>query len=228
MSSNTNQSDLTSGKNSARRRWPPGDADCPPPLKQRLAGLKAGAVTIWGDTAPLQNDSLAFFCSVRCPGDIILKTYDLARALRDVDPTLIGGFQSPMEKECLTLLLRGKAPIVVCPARGLGHMRLPAEWKTPLAEGRLLLLSFFDDKIRRPTAALAAQRNARVAALADRLLIAHAEPGGKIESICRTALAQRKPVFTLESPENEHLVALGAVPVPANKSSMLIGGAGSS
>ena len=63
-------------------------------------------------------------------------------------------------------------------------MRIPKGWKKPLAAGRLLLLSLFDDTIRRPTAAIAAQRNAYVAALADRLLIAHAERGGKTETLC--------------------------------------------
>ena len=59
----------------------------------------------------------------------------------------------------------------------------------------MLLLSLFDDTIRRPTAAIAAQRNAYVAALADRLLIAHAERGGKTEALCKDTLAQGKPVF---------------------------------
>ncbi|MGH8503481.1 MAG: hypothetical protein ACREVE_13610 [Gammaproteobacteria bacterium] len=161
----------------------------------------------------MEKDTLAIFSSIRCPGDIILKTYDLARALRNMNMTIISGFQSPMEKECLTFLLRGNAPIVICPARGLARMRLAAEWRAPLAEGRLLLLSFFDDKIRRPTAGLAQRRNEYVGALADRILIAHAQPGGKIERICKTALALTKPVFTLDSPANARLVDLGAKPI---------------
>ena len=147
---------------------------------------------------------------------MILNTYYLARVLRDADVTIIGGFQSPMEKECLDLLLRGSAPVVVCPARALGRMRVPGNWKKPLAEGRLLLLSFFDDGVRRATADLAARRNAYVAALADRILIAHAGKGSKTEGLCRDALARDKTVFTLDSPDNDHLVELGAVPVRAD------------
>ena len=52
---------------------------------------------------------LPIFCSVQCPGDLILKSYDLARALRAHPITLIGGFQSPIEKEFLELLLRQPA-----------------------------------------------------------------------------------------------------------------------
>lgn len=178
--------------------------NCPPAAKSK------------GHLGVLDKRLIGFFCSLRSPGDVILKTYDLARALRNADVTIIGGFQSPMEKECLDLLLRGTAPIVVCPARGLGRMRIPGDWKRPLAEGRLLLLSFFDDGVRRATADLAARRNTYVVALADRILIAHAGKGSKTERLCRGALAQGKPVFTLDSPNNAHLVELGAAPVRAD------------
>lgn len=178
--------------------------------------------TLQGDLGILDKRLLGFFCSVRCPGDVILKTYDFARALRETDVTIVGGFQSPMEKECLDPLLRGSASVIVCPARGLGTMRIPKGWKKPLADGRLLLLSFFDDKLRRPTAAIAAERNAYVAALASRLLIAHAEKGGKTEKLCKDALTRGKPVFALDSPDNTHLVELGAVPIPVSDPTPLI------
>lgn len=102
-------------------------------------------MTAWGGLSLLEGALLGFFCSVRAPGDAVLKTYDLARALRSRSVTLVGGFQSPMEKEFLDLLLRGAAGAVVCPARGLGLMRLPRAWREPLDDGRLLVLSFFDE-----------------------------------------------------------------------------------
>ena len=180
----------------------------------------AHLTTSKGSLSILDKPLIGFFCSVRCPGDVILKTYDLARMLRETDAAIIGGFQSPMEKECLDLLLRGAASVVVCPARGLGRMRIPKNWQEPLAEGRLLILSFFTDRIRRPTTAIAAQRNAHIAALADRILIAHAEKGGKTEALCKDALAAGKPVFAIDSPDNAHLVELGVVPVHAENFSL--------
>ena len=159
---------------------------------------------------------------MRCPGDVILKTYDLARALREINVTIVGGFQSPMEKEFLDLLLRGSASVVVCPARGLGNMRIPKSWKKPLDEGRLLLLSFFDDNIRRPTATTAARRNACVVALADRLLVAYAEKDGKIEALCKDALTEGKRVFALDSVDNTHLVGGGVMPVRVDDLAPLI------
>ena len=169
-----------------------------------------------GNLGALNKTLIGFFCSVRSPGDAILQTYDISRTLRDSNATIVGGFQTPMEKECLDLLLRGTAPVVVCPARGLGRMRIPEGWKRPLAEGRMLLLSFFGDDVRRSNAGLAARRNAHVAALADSILIAHAGKGSKTEDLCRDALARGKPVFALDSPDNEHLVELGALPVRAD------------
>ena len=43
-----------------------------------------------------------------------------------------------------------------------------------------------------------------------------AAPGGKTERLCRDALAGGKRVFTLESSDNAHLVALGAAPLAAD------------
>jgi hypothetical protein len=94
-----------------------------------------------GDVSLLQEPLTALFCSNRCPGDLILKTYDLSRAMREAGIPVVGGFQTPMERECLRLLLRGEQPIVVCPARGIEGMRVPRDWRDPLKEGRLLAVS---------------------------------------------------------------------------------------
>lgn len=184
--------------------------DTPAALNRCFNAVSTPAVSVLGDLALLDGLLTGFFCSVRCPGDIILKTYDLAKALRGAEITLIGGFQSPMEKEFLDVLLWGRVRVIICPARGLGNMRVPKTWRAPLTDGRLLILSFFDDNIRRPTAGIVAERNTCVAAVSDRILVAHAQPNGKTEALCKQALTSRKPVLTLDSPHNAHLMALGA------------------
>ena len=192
------------------RRYEPGMRGTPAALQRCFNAVSMPAVTVQGNPALLDGVLTGFFCSVRCPGDIILKTYDLAKALRGAETTLIGGFQSPMEKEFLDVLLWGRVRVVICPARGLGNMRVPKNWRAPLADGRLLLLSFFDDNIRRPTAAIVARRNAYVAAVSNRILVAHAQQNSKTEALCKYALTSRKLVLTLDSPHNAHLMALGA------------------
>lgn len=92
-------------------------------------------------------------------------------------------------------------------------MRVPSEYRQPVQEGRLLFVSPFTGKARRPTVEMALYRNQFVAALADQILIAHAEPASKTEQFCREVIAWGKPVFTLESDANRNLIALGAVPV---------------
>jgi len=157
----------------------------------------------------LKARPLGFFCSAKCPGNVIVQIYDLARALRDARIAVISGFHSSMEKECLELLRRGTAPVVICPARGIERMRLPAAWRTPLDEGRLLVCSPFTTPYRRPTASLAEQRNRLVAALADAVVIAHASPGSKIARLSAEMVASGKRVYTLNLPENGDMIQHG-------------------
>ena len=163
-----------------------------------------------GNTRLFEEPLTALFCSQRCPGDLILKTYDLARAMREAGVVVIGGFQTPMEKECLHLLLRGSQPVVVCPARGIDSMRVPREWRAALGEDRLLVLSPFPSTRSRPTAELATQRNDLVAELAAQVFIAHAAPGSKTEAFARKLAALGKPLLTLDSPANANMVEMGA------------------
>ena len=163
-----------------------------------------------GNARLLEEPLAALFCSQRCPGDLILKTYDLARAMRDEGVPVIGGFQTPMEKECLRLLLRGNQPVVVCPARGIDNMRVQRDWRAALDENRLLILSPFPSTRRRPTAELAAQRNDLVADLATQVFITHAAPGSKTEAFARKLAALGKPLLTLNSPTNANLADMGA------------------
>lgn len=73
----------------------------------------------------------------------------------------------------------------------------------------MLVLSIFDDKVRRPTAKTATKRNALVVDLSESLLVPHAEAGGGVEGICEAGLVAGKPVFTLPS-QRHRLRALGA------------------
>ncbi len=164
-----------------------------------------------GNVSLLDEPLTALFCSNRCPGDLILKTYDLARAMRDAGVPIIGGFQTPMERECLRLLLRGEQPVVVCPARGIDNMRIPRDWRRTLDDGRLLVLSPFPATVRRPTAELAAQRNELVADLAQRVFIAHAAPGSKTEAFAHKLVDTGKPLLTLDNLNNANLVEMGAL-----------------
>ena len=194
---------------------PRGDPGYPPSLIRSLEGEAPAAIVANGDLRLLERRKMALFCSTRCPGSLIVHSYDMVQRLRESPFALLGGFHSPMEKEWLAVLLRGPAPVILCPARSIETMRLPADYKKPLKDGRLLILSCFPGGPDRPTTEMAEERNRFVAGLADLILVAHAARSGKTERLCSEALALGKSLYTLDDKANAHLVDLGAKVVSA-------------
>ena len=139
--------------------------------------------TYFGNINLIQMPITALFCSKKCPGDAILKAYNLAQELCERETPVIGGFHTPVEKDMLEILLKGRGPIVMCPARGLEGMRMPKVWNQAIQQGRFALLSMFDHHIHRATKETAHQRNFLVAALAKDHVFIHIEPGGETEKV---------------------------------------------
>jgi predicted Rossmann fold nucleotide-binding protein DprA/Smf involved in DNA uptake len=158
--------------------------------KERLDKDAPAQLSALGNRDLLGLPSVTLFCSARCPGQVILAAHDQAARWRDEGRCVIGGFHSPVEKDCLNILLRGRQPVIICPARSLEHRRLPPELKKPLAEGRLLLLSAFPSSDRRVTKDQAMQRNRFVAALADEIVFAYIAPGSHLEELRELAAAR--------------------------------------
>ena len=158
----------------------------------------------------LKSPMLGLLCSKSCPGSIILKLYDGLRCLRSADLTVIGGFQSPMERECLEVLLKGNVSI----AAVLTHAkaRIPTAWRKPIQDGQLAVLAPQTLAARRVTSASAHRRNQMVVRLSDALFIPHASPRGNVFSLAADALDEGVPVLTLADANNQHLVQLGARP----------------
>jgi predicted Rossmann fold nucleotide-binding protein DprA/Smf involved in DNA uptake len=191
----------------------PTPLDCTEMLAPLARHVSVSRLTALGNLNILQNDTLALFCSARCPGSLILKFYDALRALRDERQTIISGFHSPLEREGLLTLMQGQGGIVICPARSINTMRVPVAWQQALSDGRLLVLSPFAAHEERITARLATRRNEFVAAIADRVLIVYAEPSGRIAKLARTILERGTRLLTLPAPENKHLLDAGAEPL---------------
>ncbi len=164
--------------------------------------------TLWaaGPTNILDHDKTGLFCSAQCPGGVILKTFDAITAMRDEGRILIGGFHSPMEWECLSILLRGKQPVIWVPARSIVGMHLKPELQPAFAAGRLLILSPFEPKLKRITAALADARNHLVGELADQVFVAHAAPGSRTLALCGELRNQGKKLCTVDDPANRALL----------------------
>lgn len=148
-------------------------------LSERLGENAPRILQVIGPLTILAARRTALFCSIRAPGDAIIRALDAARIMRDAGVTVISGFQSPVEKECLRILLRGKQPIIICPARAIEALRISSECRTAFDAGRLLFLSPFTKLPKRVTKDSASHRNKVVAALADDAYVAHVTPGGQ-------------------------------------------------
>ena len=190
-----------------------GESNYPSPVIKYLSGNAPKDITAIGNLDILHNKTLAVFSSAKCPGAIILKTYDLMKKLREADITVISGFHSAMERECLNILLKGKQPMIICPARSIEGMRIRAEYKKPLKEERLLFLSPFPEEEKRISSERALRRNYFVAALATSIFIPYAAPKSSTEMFCQEILKWGKQVYTIDDEKNKNLVAEGLKPV---------------
>ena len=79
-----------------------------------------------------------------------------------------------------------------------------------MSRNRLLILSIFAGKVRRSKVELAMQRNTFVAALADKIFVAHAAEESRTLKFAKTVIEWDKPMFTFEVEANRSLLQLGA------------------
>jgi predicted Rossmann fold nucleotide-binding protein DprA/Smf involved in DNA uptake len=183
-------------------------ADFPASLKHCSAQSTPVSLYALGNLDILKQKTLALFCSIRCPGTIILQVFDFIKNIKQTKITIISGFHSPMERECLEILLRGKHPVISCPARALQEMKMRWEYKKPLEDGRLLFLSPFTENMRRQSEQNAIERNYFVAALADKIFVPYAAPESKTEQFYREINLLGKAIYTLKNELNKKLIEL--------------------
>src|SRR4030095_2539647 len=136
-----------------------------------------------GNAALLDQPPDALLCSRACPGKKIIEAMDLAQHWRAENRSVISGFHTAVEKECLRIFLRGPQHIVICPARGIELFQLPGDWQLKYHRGELLIVSPFDSSVRRPTKETAEIRNRMVVDLATNVTIIHAATGGLVERL---------------------------------------------
>jgi predicted Rossmann fold nucleotide-binding protein DprA/Smf involved in DNA uptake len=188
------------------------DSRYPLALKKYLSKTAPETIAAIGNIDILQNKTLAVFSSSKCPGKVILQTYDLMKNIREAGITVISGFHSPMENECMNILLKGKQPIIFCPARSIQEMRIKPEYKKPLEDGRLLIISPFTEKAKRISAENSLERNRFISAIGDSIFISYSAPNSKTEQLCKEILTWNKPVYTLQSESNINLIEMGVKP----------------
>jgi len=187
-----------------------GNDNFPKNIINRLGNDSPPCLYVLGNLSILDNHLMGLVCSVQCPGSVVIKTFDAVRKLREQEIVMAGGFHSPMEKECLDILLNGKHPVVLCPARSLKNLHIGQKARQALKEGRLLIMSRFAETILRTTSQQAIQRNDLVAALSDSLLVPYASPGGKTWTTVDRALSWDQPVYSFPDNHNAELLNAAA------------------
>lgn len=136
-----------------------------------------------GDVSLLSRPLTAFFSSRRCPGAAIRAGMNWALQQARAKAPVISGFHSPLEQSVLKVLLQAKSPVVAVIARSLEGARLDRDWVTAIGEQRMVVLSSHT-ATGRLTETLAVERNDMAALLAERIVIARAEPGGSLDAVC--------------------------------------------
>ena len=135
-----------------------------------------------GNKELLKLNKTAFLCSRKVPASAVLKCYDWAIEQREKGNCIISGFHSQLEKDVLHYLIKGKQPIIIALARGLKE-KLEPEFQKPLEQGRLLIITPFDKKVKRVTEQTAATRNKMMIELADNITVGYASAGGQLEKL---------------------------------------------
>jgi hypothetical protein len=97
---------------------------------------------------------------------------------------VISGFHSQIEKDVLHYLLKGKQPIILALARGLKE-KLEPEFKKPLDQGRLLIITPFDKTTKRVTELTAEIRNKMMIEFADSITVGYARAGGNLDELLK-------------------------------------------
>ncbi len=148
-----------------------------------------------GNEEILKNYKTAFFCSKKCPLDLILQIYDKAREWRENKICVISGFHTPVEKDVLNFLLKGEQSVIICPARNLNEYRINADIKKEIDDGRVLIISKLQN--RRISKKFSNERNFFIADLADEIFVGYTEPGGTTEKMCDYVTGLNKRITKL-------------------------------
>ena len=142
-----------------------------------------------GNKALLGLNKTAFLCSRKVPASTVLKCYDWAIQQREEGNCVISGFHSQIEKDVLHYLLKGNQPIIVVLARGL-KQKIEPEFLEPIEKGRLLIITPFEEKIKRVTTETANVRNQMMVELADKIVIGFANEEGILSNLLNQQISK--------------------------------------
>ena len=137
-----------------------------------------------GNEELLKLSKTAFLCSRKVPASVVLKCYEWDIEQREAGKCIISGFQRQFEKDVFHYLLKGKQPIIIALAGGL-KQKIEPELQEAFDKGRLLIITPFEQKVKRVTEETAAMRNKMMMELADEIVVGYASEGGKLSNLLK-------------------------------------------
>ncbi len=147
--------------------------------------VEATGLEYYGNLDIINTQKIAFLCSRSLPASAVLKCYDWAIEQRENGKCVISGFHSQIEKDVLYYLLKGTQPIIIVLARGLKE-KIEPELIKPFNQGRILIITPFNRKVKRVTEQTAEIRNKIIIGLADIITVGYAKEGGKLAELLKT------------------------------------------
>jgi len=135
-----------------------------------------------GELGILKLQKTAFLCSQKCPAEIVLKSFDWAKEQREKENCIICGNHSQIEKDVFEILLKGKQPLILALARGM-KIRWEPEIEKAVNENRLLVISPFEQEIKRVTRETAEIRNKKIIEISDKIIVGYKSKNGQLEKL---------------------------------------------
>jgi predicted Rossmann fold nucleotide-binding protein DprA/Smf involved in DNA uptake len=138
----------------------------------------------YGNIELLKLSKTAFLCSRQVPASAVLKCYDWATEKRKQSTWVISGFHSQLEKDVLHFLIKGNQPVIMVLARSLTK-KVQEDFSKPIADGRLLIISPFDETVSRASENTCQIRNRYMLNIADKITIGYARTGGLLSELVK-------------------------------------------
>lgn len=138
----------------------------------------------WGNTDILKLKKTAYLCSQKCPADVVLKSYDWAKAQRDLVNCIVCGNHSQLEKDVFDILLKGSQPLILVLARNM-KTRWEPEIEKAVLQDRLLVISPFDETVKRVTRETAEKRNIKIIEISDHVIVGYKSKNGQLDKLLK-------------------------------------------
>ncbi len=183
---------------------------CPARLRLVIGRAARRGFYIAGNSTLLAGPLVGLIASREVDPACLLKAAESLEALVAANVCIIGGWHSPLEAALLQDTQTTKALLGILLATGSDQATIPSRVLDRVQNGAGFALTHCGPNVRRITRAAALRRNELVIELSDVLLALLAPPGSATLGAARRAAAGGTPVFTIDLPANQELLAAGA------------------